>query len=522
MDLKIPVAFSEELLENYRELWQVALSYWELDILPRSNDLVRAQGCLRKDLPDEGLGFEYIRRHIMQDLIPGFNGGSISPNYYGFVTGGVTPAALFADNVVSAYDQNVQVHIPGHSIATEVEDATLGLLTDLFRLDRQTWKNGTFTTGATASNILGLACGREFVLRAAAEKQGNHIASVGEYGIFEVLQAAGLSGLQILSTMPHSSITKAAGILGFGRGHVKSVSQEKNPLQFDINLLEREISRKDRASIVVISCGEVNTGHFATAGIQQLQQLRKLCDQYGSWLHVDGAFGIFGRILDEDVSEFASITRGCEGLDLADSITGDAHKLLNVPYDCGFFLCRHKNLAESVFQNPNAAYLSSGGIDDSAIPSPLNIGVENSRRFRALPVYASLVSYGRKGYQDILQRQILLARMIAGWIFDHPCYMALPLTGTKAELLEKTFIIVLFRAKDEGLNRQLGTKINATSKIFVSGTTWQGEPACRIAISNWRVDENRDFTLLTKVLDHISDGNNQGGSAFNNHIFCMN
>jgi len=89
---------------------------------------------------------------------------------------------------------------------------------------------------------------------------------------------------------------------------------------------------------VVISCGEVNTGHFATAGIQQLQQLRKLCDQYGSWLHVDGAFGIFGRILDEDVSEFASITRGCEGLDLADSITGDAHKLLNVPYDCGFFL----------------------------------------------------------------------------------------------------------------------------------------------------------------------------------------
>jgi len=199
MDLKIPVAFSEELSENYRELWQVALSYWELDILPRSNDLVRAQGCLRKDLPDEGLGFEYIRRHIMQDIIPGFNGGSISPNYYGFVTGGVTPAALFADNVVSAYDQNVQVHIPGHSIATEVEDATLGLLTDLFRLDRQTWKNGTFTTGATASNILGLACGREFVLRAAAEKQGNHIASVGEHGIFEVLQAAGLSGFNLIS-----------------------------------------------------------------------------------------------------------------------------------------------------------------------------------------------------------------------------------------------------------------------------------------------------------------------------------
>ena len=516
MDVNTLEAFSEGLLENCRELWQVALSRWEPDILPRSNDLLRAQGCLRRDLPDEGLGFEYIRGHIMQDIVPGFNGGSISPNYYGFITGGVTPAALFADNVVSTYDQNVQVHIPGHSIATEVEDAALGLLTDLFRLDRQIWKNGTFTTGATASNILGLACGREFVLRAAAEKQGSSdITSVGEHGMFEVLQAAGLAGLQILSTMPHSSVTKAAGILGIGRGNVRSISLEKDSLQLDIDLLERELSRNDRASIVVISCGEVNTGRFATASIQQLQRLRKLCDQYGSWLHVDGAFGIFGRILDEDVSEFASITRGCEGLELADSITGDAHKLLNVPYDCGFFLCRYKNLAEAVFQNPNAAYLSSGSLDDSAIPSPLNIGVENSRRFRALPVYASLVSYGRKGYQEILQRQILLARMIADWIFDHPCYMALPLTGTKAELLEKTFIIVLFRAKDEGLNRELGAKINATSKIFVSGTIWQGEPACRIAISNWRIDENRDFTLLTRVLDHVSGGNDS--SSFRIH-----
>ncbi|KAJ5168741.1 uncharacterized protein N7482_004335 [Penicillium canariense] len=490
----------EQILQD---LWKVAQGKWESGVLPSAESLARARASLPTTLPATGASLESIQRHILDDIVPGFNGGSISPNYYGFITGGVTPAALFADNVVSAYDQNVQVHLPSHSIVTEVEFNALGLLADLFRLDRSTWQNGTFTTGATASNVLGLACGREWILRKAAERKGVQVSSVGESGLFEVLHELGLSGVQVLSTLPHSSLVKAAGVLGIGRANVRSICRAHNMLHFDLELLEKELARTDKVTIVAVSCGEVNTGRFATTK-EDMTRIRQLCDKYGAWLHADGAFGIFGRILDDD-PEFATVKTGSDGIELADSITGDGHKLLNVPYDCGFFFCRHPDLAAQVFQNANAAYLTPGPSEGPPIPSPLNVGIENSRRFRALPVYASLLSYGRDGYREMLQRQIRLARCINEWIYDHPEYTALPEPTSKSDLIDQTFMGVLFRAKDAQLNCKLAKKINDTSRIFVSGTSWDGAPACRIAISNWRVDVERDLELVTGVLAEVSE-----------------
>ncbi|CAI7622505.1 unnamed protein product [Penicillium pancosmium] len=473
-----------------QDLWKAAQGPWETGVLPSTEQLSRARKSIANTLPATGSRLDSVQRHILEEIVPAFNGGSISPNYYGFITGGVTPAALFADNVVSAYDQNVQFN-------------ALGMLADLFRLERPTWQNGTFTTGATASNILGLACGREFVLQKAAQRNGSQVTSVGENGLLEVLHAAGLSGIQVLSTMPHSSLVKAAGVLGIGRANVRNVCSADNVLLFDMDILEKELARKDKATIVAISCGEVNTGRFATSGAQQMKEIRRLCDKYDAWIHVDGAFGIFCRAL-EDTAKFATIMKGAEGIELADSITGDGHKLLNVPYDCGFFFCRHHDLGPQVFQNANAAYLSAGPSEGPSIPSPLNIGLENSRRFRALPVYASLLSYGREGYSDMLQRQIGLARAVYDWIYDSPAYIALPEATSKPELLDQTFMSVLFRAKDDNLNRELAKRINETSRMFVSGTSWQGAPACRIAISNWRVNVERDTALVTEVLNQVA------------------
>lgn len=489
--------------QHLEKLWQIAQGPWESSVLPSPENLARARSSIPTVLPDAGASLGSVQQHIVNDIVPAFNGGSISPNYYGFITGGVTPAALFADNVVSAYDQNVQVHLTNHSIVTDVEYHALGLLADLFNLPRSEWHNGTFTTGATGSNILGLACGREFVLQKAAERKGSGLISVGEHGLLEVLQSLGLSGIQVLSTLPHSSLVKAAGILGIGRANVRNISRADDPLQFDMEQLEKELARTDKVSIVAISCGEVNTGRFATSGMEQLAHLRQLCDKYGSWLHADGAFGIFARILN-DTPEFTTIKKGTDGIELVDSITGDGHKLLNVPYDCGFFFSRHPDLASQVFQNANAAYLSGGVSDGPAIPSPLNIGIENSRRFRALPVYASLLCYGKDGYREMLERQIRLARAIYKWIDDSPAYQALPESNSQSDLLDQTFMSVLFRAKDDAFNQVLSKKINETERMFVSGSSWQGAPATRIAISNWRVDVARDTALVTGVLAEIA------------------
>ena len=407
---------------------------------------------------------------------------------------------MFADHVVSFYDQNVGVHLPDQTVATDVEFRALDMVLDLLHLDRNVWKGRTFTTGATAANILGLACGREFVLNQAAHRAGLKRASVGELGILEICKAAGIESIQILTTLGHSSLSKAASIVGIGRSGVKVIPQAGHHLKFDLNRIRDEARKREKATILVVSCGEVNTGHYATNGLAELQKIRRYCDAYNIWMHVDGAFGIFSRVLD-DTDEFSRVKKGCEGIELADSIGGDCHKLLNVPYDCGLFFCRHPKIMHQVFQNSNAAYLSSSG--GASVPSPLNVGMENSRRFRALPVYATLRAYGREGYRSMLQQQIRLARSIAEFLFDHPQYEVLPAASSKEALLDSIFIIVLFRAKDEHLNKELVVKINASSKIYVSGTSWDGKPACRFAISNWQADEHRDIEIVKEVLESV-------------------
>jgi glutamate/tyrosine decarboxylase-like PLP-dependent enzyme len=144
--------------------------------------------------------------------------------------------------------------------------------------------------------------------------------------------------------------------------------------------------------------------------------------------------------------------------------------------------------------SPNAAYLPAG---DQEFPNPLHRGIENSRRFRALPVYAALLSEGRYGFAEIFKRMVHLARGIAGLIRDSEAYEWLP--NAHATVLD-IHMIVLFRAKDPGLNDVLVQRINETGKIFVSGTTWRGEKATRIAVSNWQADLERDLPVVQQVL----------------------
>lgn len=164
------------------------------------------------------------------------------------------------------------------------------------------------------------------------------------------------------------------------------------------------------------------------------------------------------------------------------------------------FFTRSLAILTSVFTNPNAAYLSSG---PSSIPSPLNIGLENSRRFRALPAYAVLRSEGRTGIAAILGRMVLLARRVARWIRESEAYELLP---EGAWDLEETHMIVLFRARDEAVNEELVGRINATREMYVSGTSWKGRKAVRIAVGSWRVDVERDFDVVTRVLGEMVRG----------------
>ncbi|KAG0652361.1 L-2,4-diaminobutyrate decarboxylase [Hyphodiscus hymeniophilus] len=474
------------------------------DVLPAPSSIAKVTASLPSSLPVTGLGDAATEAHLLNDITPGFNGSKIASNYYGFVTGGVLPIAEVADNIVTAFDQNVQVHLPDQSVSTVVEDKALSMLVELLKLG-DGWEGKTFTTGATGANILGLACGREAVINhRRAGKPG-----VGERGMLAACMEAGVKEIQILTTMGHSSLYKAASVIGLGRNSLKDIPFSKHePWRMDIDSLEQELKLTDEGvvSIVALSAGEVNTGRYATNEKAAMKQIRALCDKYGAWLHVDGAFGIFARSLP-DTPEFSSLISTTAGLELADSITGDGHKMLNVPYDCGFFLTRSASLLSSVVGNPNAAYLSSG---PSSVPSPLNMGLENSRRFRALPVYAVLLACGREGLGEIFARQVRLARAVSEYIYSHEGYELLaqaPLSNKDSSNIrtwyEDTHIIVLFSAKDDRVNGELVKRINSTRKIYVSGTQWDGKSACRIAVSTWKVDVERDLELIRSVLDGV-------------------
>lgn len=256
--------------------------------LPNPSAIQSATTSLIEHIPAEGHGLEKTVSHLLTEITPGLNNSSLSRNYYGFITGGVTPAARLADNLVTLFDQNVMVHLPDQSIATVVENRALSMLLELLDFEPTEWAR-TFTTGATSSNVLGLACGREFVINEALKGSGSGEAGgVAELGLLKACAAAGIQDIQVLGTLSHSSVAKAASIVGLGNGSVVDVSKSDGSLAFDLQKLEERLRAPGVASIVALSCGEVNTGGFATYSVEEVEAIRSLCDKYHAWLHVDG------------------------------------------------------------------------------------------------------------------------------------------------------------------------------------------------------------------------------------------
>lgn len=298
------------LITSQQTLVKHLLGSLDAPINPSVSALNTAESSLFHRLPQPALGIQKTTDHVLEKIAPALNGASLSANYYGFVTGGVSPAARVADSVVSLYDQNVQVHLPDQTVATTVEDAALVLLLDLLNFEKDIWLGRTFTTGATSSNVLGLACGREYIINQAIWRQkkspinpsDEKHQTVGAQGLLAACRAANIDNVQILTTLPHSSLTKASSIVGFGRSSVHDVGKASDFLAFDLEQTETMLKRTNTVSIIVISCGEVNTGYFATHSFEDVQVLRSLCDKYNAWIHVDAGTKTYPNLQKNVVS----------------------------------------------------------------------------------------------------------------------------------------------------------------------------------------------------------------------------
>ncbi|GHO78813.1 aspartate aminotransferase family protein [Ktedonobacter sp. SOSP1-85] len=407
-------------------------------------------------LPEEGLGAQEalacFRRKYEAQL-----SGSAGPRYLGFVTGGSTPAALAGDWLVSSYDQNVSND--GDSIATTVERETLALLRTLFALSDDF--DGVFVSGATQANLVALATARQW----AFQRLGHDPSEEGLWN---------MPRIPVFGCVPHASILKALSILGMGRKAVEYVPCLPGRQAIDpAALAQRLAAAGGKPAIVIASAGEVNTGDF-----DDLETLASLCQTYGAWLHVDGAFGLFAAC-DPSRSHLL------RGLNAADSITTDGHKWLNVPYDSGLIFTRHVALQEQVFKAV-AAYLGAG-------PDLLHRTPENSRRFRALPAWMTLMAYGRSGYQALVAQSCLFAQTLGQSIEQ----------STHFELLAPVSLnIVCFalRKTDADQRDRFLEALKRDGEAMLTPTLFAGKPAIRAAFVNWSTTE-RDVQRMIEALE---------------------
>jgi len=423
---------------------------------------------LQTSMPEHGIG-SLAALASYWETYGEYHTRSTGPRYYGFVTGGSTPAALAGDWLVSVLDQNVATE--RHSVAAFIETQTLNYLADMLRLPPGQFQ-GVLTTGATAANLVGLATAREW----CGERADASIALDG-------LQSA--PPVMVFCASPHSSIVKDLGLLGIGQRNFIAVPRLPDREVFDVQALEHALRDcPSTCRIVVASAGTVNSGDF-----DNLVSLARICKEYGAWLHVDAAFGAFARCSPR----YTSLV---EGLELADSITADAHKWLNVPYDCGIAFTRHVALHERAF-SADAPYVPMEG----QLPAFMNRGVEQSRRYRALPLWMTLIAYGKAGYRELVERHCEYAQRIANWIDNSTSYQM---------LCEVRLNILVFRChvdtnnieEQRALNKQVLKNLNDSGELYITPTTYKGEFALRLSISNW-MTQPEDIDRVIASLKHV-------------------
>jgi glutamate/tyrosine decarboxylase-like PLP-dependent enzyme len=363
---------------------------------------------------------------------------------------------------VSTYDQNAAGS--NDSIAPQLELQTINFIRQLLGIDKDFF--GSFVTGATMSNMVGLSCGRQWV----GEQQGFDFSNDGITG-----------KVKVFSGTPHSTILKSLAMIGIGRKNLTYVKKQSGREAVDLVDLERHLSQQKEPVIVVAAAGTVNTVDF-----DDLVAIGKLKEKYAFWMHVDAAFGGFAGASPK----YRHLT---EGINYADSICVDAHKWLNVPYDSAMQFTRHKRIQLKIFQNAGAAYLS----DPDQSNDFFHYTPETSRRFRALPAWFSLMAYGREGHCEIVERNCAMAKKLGDWLEQSP----------KFDLLSPVRMnVVCFTLS----GHQSATEVNAfldririDGRAYFTQTTYDGRPAMRAAVSNWLTTE-RDMDITIQALNELA------------------
>ena len=412
---------------------------------PASIDELRAAlGGPLPESPSEPLA---VLEELVRAAEPGVVGMQ-SGRYFGFVIGGALPAALAADWLAAAWDQNAGLVVCGPSAAV-VEEVVGDWLKDLLRMPSAA--SFALVTGCQMAHTTCLAAARHGVLTRA----GWDVERDGLTGAPRIRVLAGAKR--------HTTIDRSLRLLGLGTAAIVEIPADDQG-RMQVDALAAALHSNEGPTIVCSQAGEVNTG-----SVDELQQIADLVEGGDAWLHVDGAFGLWAAASPR--------LRGLvAGAERADSWATDAHKWLNVPYDCGIAFVADSEPHRAAMA-VRAAYL----VLDAEARDQMDWTPEFSRRARGFAVYAALRSLGRRGVAELIESSCDRATQFAERIA----------TIEGCEVLNDVVLNqVLFRFADDETTNAVLADVQASGEAWMAGTTWDGRAAIRLSVSNWRTSES--------------------------------
>lgn len=392
-------------------------------------------------LPEMGIAPTAVTEMLADAAMTG-TVASAGPRYFGFVIGGTLPAALAADWLVSTWDQNSGLYVLSPLVSI-LEQITGSWLRELAGLP-VTMSFG-FVTGCQMANFTALAAARHRLLSDA----GWDVEADGLFGAPPIEVVVGEEA--------HYTLIMALRLLGLGAHRVHRIATDAQGRMRAAEL--SAVLRSHRGPCIVCAqAGNVNTGAF-----DPLSEIADLAKDRGAWLHVDAAFGLWAAASPER----AALVRGVE---TANSVATDAHKWLNVPYDCGIVFCADEAAHRSAMSLAAAYIVATGAERDAHEFVP-----EESRRARSIPVYAALRSLGRHGFAELIERNCRQARRFAA-----------ALAAAGYEVLNEVVlnqVLVCFGAPEQ--TQRTITAIQREGTCWCSGTVWKNRTAMRISVCNW-------------------------------------
>src|SRR5579864_5482919 len=353
-----------------------ALAHLEnLDGLPvaATASLETLRSRLGTALTDDGLDAEQVITDLVQNVAGGIV-GSAGGRFFGWVVGGLLPAALAADWLTAAWDQNAGIYVSGPAAAV-VEEVAGGWLKEILGLPAGA--SFALVTGCQMAHATCLAAARHALL----DRTGWDVEQQGLYGAPPIRL--------LTSTERHGTIDRAVRFLGLGRAQVIDLPADAHGrLQPDVRERALEVNAST-PTIVLLQAGDLNIGAY-----DPFDTLISIARRHAAWVHVDGAFGLW-------VAASARYRHLVQWVVGADSWATDGHKWLNVPYDCGYAFCAHPD-AHAAAMSLTAAYLTGQG--QGGLRAPSDYVLESSRRARGFATWAALRQLGRTGVAELIER----------------------------------------------------------------------------------------------------------------------